>query len=54
MCVKKSLRSGALGRIEIINLAQQAGNKAGNAEDRPIGSFRWSSLCFVMLTSGTN
>lgn len=38
MCVKKSLRSGALGRIEIINLAQQAGSKAGNAEDCPVGS----------------
>lgn len=54
MCVKKSLRSGALGRIEIVNLAQQAGSKAGNAEECPVGSFRWSSLCFVMLISGTN
>lgn len=53
MCVKKSLRSGALGRIEVVNLAQQAGSKAGNAE-RPVGSFRWSSLCFVGLISGTN
>lgn len=54
MCVKKSLRSGALGRIEIVNLAQQAGSKAGNAEECPVGSFRWSSLCFVMAISGTN
>lgn len=54
MCVKKSLRNGALGRIEIVNLAQQAGSKAGNEEECPVGSFRWSSLCFVMFISGTN
>lgn len=54
MCVKKSLRSGALGRIEIVDQAQQAGSKAGNAEECPVGSFRWSSLCFVMFISGTN
>lgn len=54
MCVKKNLRSGALGRTEVVNLAQQAGSKAGNAEECPVGSFRRSSLCFVMFLSGTN
>lgn len=53
MCVKKSHRSGALGRIEVVDLAQKAGRKAGNAEDSPIGSFRWRLLCFVILISGT-